>query len=398
MPYGSVGGMERLALSFYTFYKKSGFYIKALKFIKLENDIINFNEDELYLSDKDFSSMSKIERLSFYLNVPKSIKNIVKKHNITHSIAFGDMANLFSSLAFSKEYKIGSIHALKSVELKHQTLFNRLTKLGYKTSYKKLNKLVCISKAIKEDLKTNCGYRFSNIEIIYNPHDINAINELSNEPITDEKERNIFSKKTIIFLGRLSIQKSPWHFIKAFYNVLKSCPDTNLVIIGDGDTSVSNYVNKLIETLNLTNNVFLLGRKSNPYKYLKASDVLVLSSYYEGTPNVIVESIAVGTPIVSSHCTKGIIELMSFNDHEESIENIETEAGIVTPNLFKGDLTIPDLNNFLLPEELKLAEAIKKILENESYSNSLKKNKKKLLEKFDLISVTKQYLKKLKTT
>ncbi|GAL64925.1 glycosyltransferase [Algibacter lectus] len=199
MPYGSVGGMERLALSFYNFYIKKGFYVKALKFITLENDIINFNKDELYLSDKDFSSMSKKDRLLFYFKAPRAIKRIVKEHNITHSIAFGDMANLFSSLSFSKEYKIGSIHALKSVEFKHNTLFHRLTKLGYKTSYKNLDKLVCISKAIKDDLKTNCGYKFSNIEIIYNPHDIAGISKLSNEPIIDEKEIQIFSKNTILF-------------------------------------------------------------------------------------------------------------------------------------------------------------------------------------------------------
>lgn len=393
MPYGSVGGMERLALSFYNFYKKSGLSVKALKFIKLENDIIHFNEDELFLSDIDFSEMSKIDRLSFYYKAPKAIKNIVKKHKITHSIAFGDMANLFSSLSFSKEYKIGSIHALKSAEFKHETMFHKLTKLGYKTSYKNLDKLVCISKAIKEDLKSNCGYHFSNMEIIYNPHDIDAINKMSNESITKQAELDIFSKKTIVFLGRLSIQKSPWHFIKAFYKVLQSMPDINLLIIGDGDPNVSDYVNRLILELNLKNNVFLIGRKSNPYKYLKASDVLVLSSYYEGTPNVIVESIAVSTPIVSSYCTKGIIELMSKDDLPESINNIETESGIVTPNLFKGILKVPEnINNTLIDEETKLAEALLKVLQNDYYAKNLDTNKQNLLDKFEIGKVAKSYL------
>ncbi|SFC35300.1 Glycosyltransferase involved in cell wall bisynthesis [Algibacter lectus] len=394
MPYGSVGGMERLALSFYNFYMKKGFYVKALKFIKLENDIINFKEGELHLSDKDFSFMSKKDRLLFYFKAPRAIKAIVKKHNITHSIAFGDMANLFSSLSFSKEYKIGSIHALKSAEFQHKTMFHRLTKLGYKSSYQNLNKLVCISKAIKQDLKQNCGYSFSNMEVIYNPHDVDAIHNLSIEPITEQKEVDIFSKKTILFLGRLSVQKSPWHFIKAFHKVLENLPDINLVIIGDGDPSVSNYVNALIDKLNIKNKVFLLGRKSNPYKYLKASDVLVLSSYYEGTPNVIVESIAVGTPIVSSYCTKGIIELMSKQDHQESNNNIETESGIVTPNLFKGVLKVPErITTTLLDEETKLAEALIKVLGDDNYIKILNNNKEALLDKFDINKVAISYLK-----
>nr|WP_238568586.1 glycosyltransferase [Algibacter lectus] len=182
--------------------------------------------------------------------------------------------------------------------------------------------------------------------------------------------------------------------MKAFKSVLLDAPETNLVIIGDGDPNVSEYINKLISKLNIQNSVFLLGRRNNPYKYLKASDVLVLSSYYEGTPNVIVESIAVGTPIVSTYCTKGIIELMSKTNHSESENNIETESGIVTPNLFKGFLNIPDSDNAILDEEIKLTEALLKVLKrNEIYRNNLENSKIDLLNKFDLSKVSMSYLK-----
>ncbi len=394
MPYGSVGGMERLALSFYAFYKSKGYIVKALKFIKLDNDIIHFGEDELYFKGYDFSSMSRLERFSFYFKAPALIKKIVKQHKITHSIAFGDMANLFSSVSFSNEYKIGSIHALKSIEFKHTTSFHKVTKLGYKSTYKKLDKLVCISKAIKEDIVSNCGYKFSNMEIIYNPHDINKLIELGEEPITDPKEKEIFVKKTIVFLGRLSVQKSPWHFIKAFKLLTKEAPNTNLVIIGDGDETVISHVNELIKQLKLEDSVFLLGRKSNPYKYLKAANALVLSSHYEGTPNVIVESIAIGTPVVSSYCTKGIIELMTLNDYVETSENIIVESGIVTPNLFKGALGIPNSNNFI-SEEKRLCEALKEVISNDDFKNNLQKNRLALLKKFDLEYVCNSYLKRV---
>ena len=198
MPYGSVGGMERLALNFYNHYIKNGYEVKALKLIKLENDIINFKEDELFIKSYDFNDMSKFERISFYLNAPIIIRKIIKKYKITHSIAFGDMANLFSSLTFTNEFKIGSIHALKSVELKNSTFFNRISKLGYKTSYRYLDKVVCISKAIKEDLLFNCEYKFSNLEIIYNPHNIKDIARSSQESLTDKREIGLFSKKTIL--------------------------------------------------------------------------------------------------------------------------------------------------------------------------------------------------------
>ncbi|KAB1071274.1 glycosyltransferase [Tamlana haliotis] len=393
MPYGSVGGMERLALTFYDYYKEKGHQIKVLKLIQLQNDIINFGEDELYLSTVDFSEMKASKRLLFYAKSPIHIRKIIKKYNITHSIAFGDMANLFSSLTQTKEFKIGSIHALKSVELITNTFFNKLTRFGYKHLYGKLNKLVCISKAIKEDLIANCAYKFSNLEVIYNPHNTSEIVKRSQETIKDPLEKELFLKKTILFLGRLSVQKSPWHLLNAFAEVISTDKKINLILVGDGDYAVQQIVYSRIKDLNLSNNVHLLGRKSNPYKYIHASNVLVLSSLYEGTPNVIVESIAVGTPVVSSFCTKGIIELMSTKDYNETDSNIEVEAGIVTPNFFNGEIGIPKSFSLIYEEKL-LAKALLKVINNsEEYKEKLHLNKQELLKKFNLEYVAKQYLK-----
>ena len=394
MPYGSVGGMERLALTFYNHYKAQGYQVKGLKFIKLETDIINFGEDELFFKPCDFSSMSILERAWFYLKTPIMLRKIIKDYNITHSIAFGDMANLFSTLTYTKEFKIGSIHALKSVEFVNKTFFNRIFKYSYTSLYKHLNKVVCISSAIKKDLIDNCNYKFSNLEIIYNPHNVKSIVQLSNEQIEDRDEISIFSKKTILFLGRLSIQKSPWHLLKAFSLIQKNDKDINLVYIGDGDKKVTDYILALTNDLKIEDNVFFLGRKSNPYKYIKASKVIALSSHYEGTPNVIVESIAVGTPIVTSYCTKGVIELMSLKNYDEQSNNIILNSGIVTPNLFKGSLGIPKDNNFIA-EEHKLAEGLSLVLKNNTFEKSLKKSQLDLLSKFDLNNVAKQYLKSI---
>ncbi|GAA4282083.1 glycosyltransferase [Gaetbulibacter aestuarii] len=393
MPYGSVGGMERLALSFYKYYKNSGYEVKALKFISLENDIINFNQDELYFSNKDFYEMSSFERLQFYLGAPLKIRKIIKDLDVSHSISFGDMANLFSSLTFTNEFKIGSIHALKSVELQGNSFFNKLTKIGYRTSYKNLNKLVCISKAIKDDLIKNCGYKFSNMEIIYNPHDIEHIQKLAEESLTDPFEKNIITQNTILFLGRMSIQKAPWHLIKAFKLLMENGKTkANLVFIGDGNKEVTKHVTTLIDKFNLSDKVFFLGRKDNPYKYISKAGLLALTSYYEGTPNVIVESIAIGIPIVSTNCTKGIEELMSLKEVMESNDNITVESGIITPNMFKGKLEIPNNDSFI-SEEKQFSEALNQVLNNADFKENLLLNQRQLLEKFDIQSVSKKYLK-----
>lgn len=391
IPYGGVGGMERLALTFYNHYKQKGYNVKGLKLIKLENDIINFNEDELFLKPYDFSVMSKIERALFYLKAPLMIRKIIKKEKITHSIAFGDMPNILSSLTKTKDFKVGSIHALKSIELSNPKLMNKVFSFCYKTSYKNLDKVVCISKAIKEDLISKCGYKFDNLEIIYNPHDLKEIEKKSIIPIENETEKLIFSDKIILFLGRLSYQKSPWHLIKSFYLIQDRVNDAKLVLIGDGMPDVIDHVNYLIDKFKLKEKVIFLGRKENPYKYLVKSKLLALSSHYEGTPNVIVESMSLGVPVVSSNCTDGILELMTEKKIKISDKNVELESGIITPNLYKGTLKIPENNDFI-QEEYDFANALVAVLKNNKYKNSLLENQKSLLDKFDVNIVSKKYL------
>jgi glycosyltransferase involved in cell wall biosynthesis len=376
IPSGGVGGIERLAINFYHFYKEKGYFVKVLKVIKQPSDIVNFDEDELCLSDIDFIEMKKINRLLFYIKSPYNLRKIIKKYKFTDTLGFGDMPNIFSSLTFTKEYKIVSLHALKSVELSNNSFLSKLSRIAYKTSYRYLDKVVCISKAIKTDL-------------IYNPHNIKQIQDLAKIPLEEVSGKSLFEKKTILFLGRLTLQKAPWHLLKSF--ALLNNKEVNLLFVGDAVPEVQNYLDELIKEYDLSSNVFFLGRKSNPYQYLTKATVLALSSYYEGTPNVIVESIAVDVPIVSSNCTDGIIELMSFEKAEQKEDFIETESGIITPNFFKGKLFLPVTVDFLKEEQI-FAKALELVLNDSSYKNSLIANKEKLLQKVDLESVAMKYL------
>lgn len=394
IPSGGVGGIERLAVNFYHFYKEKGYFVKVLKVIKLPTDIVSFGQDELCLSDIDFSQMTKINRLLFYLKSPYNLRKIIKKHNFTHTLGFGDMPNIFSSLTFTKEYKIVSLHALKSVELSNNSFLSKLSRISYRSSYYNLDKVVCISNAIKTDLINNCNFPFKDkLTVIYNPHNIKQIEELAKEPIDNAHEKALFEKKTILFLGRLTLQKAPWHLLKSFA-LLDKNKDVNLLFVGDAVPEVQHYLDLLIQEYKIADNVFFLGRKSNPYQYLTKASVLALSSYYEGTPNVIVESIAVDVPIVSSNCTDGIIELMSTDPIIINDELITTASGIITPNFFKGKLFLPDSVDFL-EEERIFAKALDLVLNNQKYKNTLVESKSALLEKVDLDSVAMKYLEKI---
>ncbi|MFT5749106.1 MAG: glycosyltransferase involved in cell wall biosynthesis [Ancylomarina sp.] len=398
IPYGGVGGMERLALTFYNRMKKLGYNVKVVKLIKLETDIILFGDDEIYLSKKDFSEMSFIKRLLFYLSIPFKFRRIINKYKITDSIGYGDMCNLFSSLSFTKENKIASIHALKSIELINKSPLNRIYEWAYKNTYRRFNKVVCISEAIKDDLIKKCGYGFpDNLKVIYNPHDVGYIQGLSTENVMSESEEQIFKKNdVVVFLGRYSEQKAPWHLIRSFALVADKNPNSHLVFIGSGDKGIYDDLIRLVEKYKINNKVSFFGQKSNPYPYLKAAKVLALSSYYEGTPNVIIESIALETPIVSTSCTKGIWELMCVdweNDFKELIgSSCLVDSGYISPTLFRNTFSF-DSNSEILNGEKLFAEAVVNTINSTSdIIENIKKHKKKLLEKYEVDFVIDKYL------
>jgi glycosyltransferase involved in cell wall biosynthesis len=392
IPYGGVGGIERLALNFYNHYVSKGYIVKVIKIIQLDSDIIHFGVDEIALSTKDFIKMPFINRLYFYCKIPFLIHKIIKKNKISHSISFGDMTNFFSSLSFTKEYKIGSIHSFKSIEFKEQNFLNKFFKLAYKSSYFFFDKVVCISEAVRLDLIENCGFIYQKkIQVIYNPHDIDEIQKLSEEQLDSDFEEQLFQNKVVLFLGRISLVKAPWHLIKSF-SLLKNYDNSiKLVFIGDGDINLNNYLIKLTTKLGIEENVVFLGRKSNPYSYLKRSSVLALTSYYEGTPNVIVEAIATGIPIVSSNSTIGLRELMSDKEYFHLNDFIYTESGIITPNFYFGSFNIP-IDESIINGEIIFSKAISELLNNKEYANKIEDNKANLLDKFNLEVIATEYL------
>jgi glycosyltransferase involved in cell wall biosynthesis len=398
IPYGAVGGMERLALTFYNRMKKQGYDVKVLKLIKLKTDIILFGDDELYLSEKDFSEMTFFQRMLFYLSIPFRFRHIIRKYKITDSIGYGDMCNLFSSLSFTKENKIASIHAQKSIELINRTPLNRAYEWAYKNSYRNLNKVVCISEAIKDDLIKNCGYAFpNNLEVIYNPHDISYIKQSAAENVMTDEEVQLFKgKEVVLFLGRYSVQKAPWHLIRSFSLVANRNPNAHLVFLGSGEQNIYEQLLEIVQKYDLNERVTFLGQKSNPYPYLALAKVLVLTSYYEGTPNVIIESIALETPIVSTNCTKGIWELMCVDwikDFEEISETaILVDSGYISPTMFNNTFSF-DSNVELLNGEKEFADAINNTLNGgTSFVDRIQKNYDGLLSKYEVSHAIREYL------
>ncbi len=114
-------------------------------------------------------------------------------------------------------------------------------------------------------------------------------------------------KLHLINVGRLVDQKDQMTLLKAV-NLIKDKLNFNLLIVGEGEekNKLLNYIKKY----NLTKKVKLIGYKKNPYNLIRRSNIFILSSTYEGLPNVLLETQVLKTYIISSNCPTGPREIL----------------------------------------------------------------------------------------
>lgn len=311
-----------------------------------------------------FNKKGKLDTVRIIFKLKETIQN----ENPDLILSFGYYANQVTAIAlkFAKQNvplciseRIETRSFLKDMNLQ----FIRAYVL--KKTYKMADKIIVVSNEAKQTLTNHFEIPEEKIIVIYNPIDIEKVGKLASESAHEP----LFHKWSpiVISVGRLHKQKDHKTLILAFSKVLDKFPDAQLVIIGEGPERP--HLEKIIYELNLTDKVFLLGFKKNPYKYMARADVFVLSSRYEGFPNVILEAMACGVPVISTNCPSGPKEII-----------MHRENGILVPI---GD-----------PE--KLANAIIELLQNTKLRRELSLSGQQRVRDFDIKEVINQYNKILR--
>ncbi|WPA92126.1 glycosyltransferase [Providencia zhijiangensis] len=177
--------------------------------------------------------------------------------------------------------------------------FSRIKKRLLFFVLKKSDVILCQSDSMLETLLLKFNFPKERLVRIYNP-----VYKASNLTCKIRND-NILR---LLFVGRLSKQKNLQHII-LIANELK-LRDIKFIftIIGDGEEK--EMLKNLISINDLSRNVILLGSKNNIAKYYLWADATILTSHYEGLPNVLLESISHGTPCVSYNCKSGPTEII----------------------------------------------------------------------------------------
>lgn len=177
--------------------------------------------------------------------------------------------------------------------------------------YKKADLVVCVSGHIKKDMEKNFSVKPDRAKVIYSPKDIESILAKGKEFVP--KVFNGDTKK-ILFVGRLVRQKNVETLIRSLDIVLKRFPNTELILVGGG--TEKGKLKKLSDDLSISDKIHFEDTKDNPYVYMENSDIFVLPSRWEGLPNVLIEAMIFGLPIVSTDCISGPREILIKEEKE----------------------------------------------------------------------------------
>ncbi len=182
--------------------------------------------------------------------------------------------------------------------------------------------VIAVSDGVADDLATEAGIARDHITTVHNPVDADQVRAQAAEPLRDAWLRGE-GGPLIVNVGRLVPQKNQALLVQALARVRESV-DARLVLLGEGDERGA--LQAQIESLGLDGVVRMPGVVANPFAYMRASDVFVLSSDWEGFPNVLVEALACGARIVSTDCPSGPAEVLKGGEFGALVEMGNADA------------------------------------------------------------------------
>lgn len=230
------------------------------------------------------------------------LRNILKKENIqivhTHSSKagiIGRTAGFFAKVPII----IHTIHGFSFND--HQNYFIRnLYILLERICASFTDMLITVSSSdIKKGLKAGIGNLSKYILI---RSGINIDKSISTHVNIEEKKKELnlpINKPIVTMIACFKPQKAPLDFIKTASDIAFKLPDTQFLLVGDGE--LRKDIEKLIISLNLSSNIKLLGWRKDITEILEITDVFVLTSLWEGLPRTILEAMASAKPVVATN-------------------------------------------------------------------------------------------------
>jgi glycosyltransferase involved in cell wall biosynthesis len=282
----SSGGAEAVMLRLHEGFIEKGLEVKIAVF-KKSNDFYRLPKDVDLLNINKNSLKAKRQIVS-YLKSEKADLVLVHMCSL-HSV--------FSKIDYPNIFLIVHLDIFYKYQHKTNFLKRMIFKRKISNTYNN-HQTITVSNNIRESMLLNFKLDSSRIRTIHNPFDFATIRYKSEETIEIKEDY-------ILHIGRFEAIKRHDILIEAFKNIENK--NIKLVLLGEG--ALKDKIQTLVNKYNMGERVIFLGWQSNPFKYIKNAKAVVLSSDSEALPNVLIESLILHIPIVST-ATLGAREIL----------------------------------------------------------------------------------------
>lgn len=292
----SKGGAQGVFVNVVNYIYKQGIEVEI---------VVQFMEDSVYKDKLDKNI------LITSLDVPSAkkmilpLKNYLRQNDFTHAFVFGPeiAINLYFLRKYMKQdFKIigRSLNTLTQEFLYADGFFRKqITARLIRKFFHKIDYAIAQSVNMKDDMIKNWGFDAEKVVVINNPLQPVYEDEAVNDDQNDKEDY-------IMYAGRLEKQKGIEMLLQAFSMLNNST--IGLKIIGSG--TLRDNLRKQCKELGIEDRVVFIEHTAEIMKYYKKARIVAMTSYFEGFPNVLVEAIACGTPVVSYDLPSGPKEII----------------------------------------------------------------------------------------
>ena len=293
------GGAERAMIVFARELVRKGYRVD-LVVTKFEGFLQEVVPDGVRVVDLDRpKTMAALPRLVRYLkeHQPRALYSTIMNANVVAALA-ARMAKVQTRVIIRESNA--------PVSSPKNTLFRWVTYKAAPFAYRMSQGIIAVSEGVAEELSAMDHTLSEKVQVIPTPVISEEVLAQAEEPV-DHPWFAHKEKPVVLSAGRLEGHKGFSVLLKAFKR-MRARVDARLVVLGDG--SRRHQLLQEVERLGLGRDVAFLGFKRNPFAFMKRADLFVLASEYEGLPNVIVQAMALGAPIVSTDCKTGPSEIL----------------------------------------------------------------------------------------
>jgi glycosyltransferase involved in cell wall biosynthesis len=304
-----IGGGEKVLLSLLKYLDKDKFDV----FVACPSDGPMFEDFKRYAREvRTFNFRNWLNPLTI-LSLKKYMKE--KQFDIVHTHLYSaDFMGIIAARLVGIPCRISTIHGhnfSSTGQIDLRSIRNLIFSFIYRALYIFCNKIIAVSQSVREGLIRRPGIKVDKrkIDVIYSGFELEELlnhEDVSNNKIDDQ------GFKSVGVIANFDRVKGHRVLLKAIPEILSEIKDVRFLFAGDGKEK--NSLQRLATKLKVKENVFFLGICHDVPRLINSCELIVVPSVMEGLSLVILESIAVGKPVVASR-VGGISELVKENEN-----------------------------------------------------------------------------------